>query len=215
MRICVSSVAGTGKTTFVNDFLKNWPNYKSSGETYRKLIKEKELTLNKEGNKKSQQIILDCLLDEAMKYKETDNIIHDRGTIDNLVYTLWLKAKQKGDIDDNFLQKSFQLVKQSMFFYDVIFYIPYDDETITKEERENRETDKEYNSELDNFFKAINSMYYDKNTHLFPFNEERGVPALIEIFGNRNERIEIAKLYINPEGKEYGDEDSLIKEIIS
>jgi hypothetical protein len=215
MRICVSSVAGTGKTTFVKDFLNNWPNYKSSGETYRKLISEKGLTLNKEGNKNSQQIILDCLLDEAMKYKKTDNVIHDRGTIDNLIYTLWLKAKNKGEIDDNFLQKTFQLVKQSMFFYDVIFYIPYDDETITKEERENRETDKTYNSELDNFFKAVNQMYYDKNTHLFPFNDDSGVPALIEIFGNRQERIEIAKLYINPEGNVYGDNDSLISDFIS
>jgi predicted ATPase len=215
MRICVSSVAGTGKSTFVKDFVKNWPDYKSSGNTYRDLIKEKSLNLNKEGNKVSQEIILNCLLDEAMKYTKEDNVIHDRGTIDNLVYTLWLKAKNKGEIDDNFLQKTFQLVKQSMFFYDVIFYIPYDDETVVKEERENRETDKLYNSELDNFFKGVNSMYYDKNVNLFPFNDDNGVPALIEIFGNRQERIEIAKLYINPEGKEYGDSDSLIANFIS
>lgn len=214
MRICVSGCGGVGKSTFIEDFLKNWKSYKSSGETYRSLINEKNLTLNREGNKESQNIILECLLDEAMKYSRSDNIIHNRGTIDNLVYSLWLKAKDKGDIDDIFIQKTFQLVKQSMFFYDVIFYIPYDDHMYT-EERENRETDKEYNSELDNFFKAINAMYYEKNTHVFPFDSEEGVPALIEIFGNRQERIELAKLYIDPDGKEYGENDSLIADFIS
>ena len=210
MRILISGVGNVGKSTFVRDFLKNWPSYKSSGATYRDLIKSKGLTLNKEGNKESQSIILDCLLDEAMKYKKTDNIIHDRGTLDNLVYTLWLKAKDKGGIDDNFIQKTFQLVKQSMFFYDVIFYIPFDDTTVAMEERENRETDKEYNMELDNFFKAIHSMYYDKNEYLFPFKDPSGVPALIEIFGSPIERIELAKLYIDPDGNEFGEKDSLI-----
>ena len=210
MRITVCGCSGIGKTTFIQDFLKNWPSYKSSGATYRELVKAKGLSLNKEGNKESQSIILDCLLDEALKYKKTDNIIHDRGTLDNLVYTLWLKAKDKGGIDDNFIQKTFQMVKQSMFFYDVIFYIPYDDTTITTEKRENRETDKEYNMELDNFFKAIHSMYYDKNEYLFPFKDPSGVPALIEIFGSPIERIELAKLYIDPDGNEFGEKDSLI-----
>ena len=210
MRITVCGCSGIGKTTFIQDFLKNWPSYKSSGATYRDLIKSKGLTLNKEGNKESQSIILDCLLDEALKYKKTDNVIHDRGTLDNLVYTLWLKAKDKGGIDDTFIQKTFQMVKQSMFFYDVIFYIPYDDTTITTEKRENRETDKEYNMELDNFFKAIHSMYYDKNEYLFPFKDPSGVPALIEIFGSPIERIELAKLYIDPDGNEFGEKDSLI-----
>ena len=214
MRICVSSCAGTGKSTFVRDFLKNWPSYKSSGETYRKLIKEKGLSLNREGNRESQGIILDCLLDEAMKYTKDDNVIHDRGTLDNLVYSLWLKSKDKGDINDTFIQRTFQLVKQSMFFYDVIFYIPYDAETVKEEARENRETNKEYNSELDNFFKAIHGMYYEKSTALFPFNDPSGVPAIIEIFGNPTERIEIAKLYVDPDGKEFGEKDSLISEIM-
>lgn len=203
-----------GKTTFINDFLKNWPSYKSSGDTYRALIKEKNLTLNKQGNKESQSVILDCLLDSAMKYKKTDNVIHDRGTVDNLVYTLWLKAKEKGDIDDTFLQKSFQLVKQSMFFYDVIFYIPYDISSVVEEKRENRETDKEYNAELDNFFKTIGSMYYNKSTALFPFNDPSGVPAFIEIFGSPLERIELAKLYIDPDGNEFGEKDSLLQDVL-
>lgn len=214
MRICVSGAASMGKTTFINDFLKNWPSYKSSGKTYRDLIKDKKLTLNKEGTKESQEIILNALLDEAMKYKTTDNIIHDRGTIDNLVYSLWLRAKEKGNVDDLFIQRTFQLVKNSMFFYDVIFYIPYDDKFQNIEERDNRETDKSYNQELDNFFKAINEMYYNKNTNLFPFNDEGGVPALIEIFGSRKERLEIAKLYIAPDGNQFTEGDSLIADFI-
>lgn len=210
MRIVVCGPAGVGKSTFVEDFLKNWPSYKSSGATYRDLIKKQKLSINKSGNKKSQKIILDCLLDEAMKYKKTDNIIHDRGTLDNLVYTFWLKAKNKGDIDDNFIQRSFQLVKQSMFFYDVIFYISPNGMPEEIEEKENRETDKEYNIEINNFFKVLHEMYYQKNEYIFPFNDPSGVPAMIEISGSPSERIEIAKLYIDPDGKEFGEKDSLL-----
>lgn len=214
MRICVSGAASMGKTTFIKDFLKNWPSYKFSGNTYRDLVKDKNLPLNKEGTKESQELILNCIMDEIMKYKQEDNIIHDRGTIDNLVYSLWLRAKDKGNIDEHFIQRTFQLVKQSMFFYDVIFYIPYDDKFQNIEERENRETDKTYNLELDNFFKAINGMYYEKNTQLFPFNDDSGVPALIEIFGSRQERVELAKLYIAPDGNQFSEKDSLIADFM-
>lgn len=215
MRICVCGAGGVGKSTFVKGFLENWPSYECSGESYRKLIEEKKLSLNKDGNQESQEIILNCLLDEAMKYTSEDNVIHDRGTIDNLVYTLWHKAKDENSITEEFMKTTFQLVKTSMLFYDVIFYIPYNDTSITEEVKETRETDTLFNREIDNFFKGVNSMYYDKNESLFPFSDEKGVPALIEIFGNCEERLEIAKLYVDPDGKNFGEEDSLISKFLS
>jgi predicted ATPase len=220
MRICVSGAGGVGKSTFVEDFLSNWPSYKSSGKTYRNLIKEKKLNINKKGDQESQEVILNCLLDEAMAYTSKDNVIHDRGTIDNLVYSLWLKAKDSDAVSDHFLQRSFQLVKESMNFYDVIFYIPYNDqyseltENVKKDKKTTREANKIYNSEIDNFFKGINSMYYEKNEYLFPFSTEEGVPALIEIFGKKEERIEIAKLYIDPDGEQFDEKDSLISDFL-
>jgi len=215
MRICVCGAACVGKSTFIKDFLENWPSYQFSGETYRAILDEKNIKLNKEGNQESQEAILNCLLDAAMEYPKDSKVVHDRGTLDNLVYTLRLKGKDDDCIDDNFLQRTFQLVKESMFFYDVIFYIPYNDQFNTDEVKETRETDVEFNSEVDNFFKALISMYHNKNNKIFPFDDERGVPAIIEVFGNREERIELAKLYIDPDGEEYSDDDSLINEFLS
>ena len=42
MRIAISGSACQGKTTFVNDILKNWPEYKRSNESYRTLLKEEK-----------------------------------------------------------------------------------------------------------------------------------------------------------------------------
>ncbi len=72
-----------------------------------------------------------------------------------------------------------------------------------------------FNSEIDNFFKGINSMYYEKNEYIFPFSSEQGVPALIEIFGSREERVEIAKLYIDPDGNNFDENESLISEFLN
>lgn len=215
MRICVSGASGVGKSKFIKDFLSHWNSYSYSGDNFKEFIKKEKLPPYKKANQESQNKILDFFIDEAMKYKKTDNIIHDAGSIDNLVYTLHLKAKNNDAIDDNFIQKTFQLVKQSMYFYDVIFYIPYNDQYMTDTLEKNKKDDKIFNSEIDNFFKSIISMYYDKNEYLFPFNTDDGVPALIEIFGNSEERLEIAKLYIDSDGKGFGEEDSLISNFLN
>ena len=44
MRIAISGSACQGKTTFINDFVKTWPKYTRSVESYRNLIKEENIT---------------------------------------------------------------------------------------------------------------------------------------------------------------------------
>jgi len=209
MRVSISSVANQGKTTFVSDFLANWPMYKSSGETYRDIIKEKNLKINKNGTEENQELILNCLLDEALKYKRTDNIIHDRGVLDNLVHTLWLSTNKKNKISDEFVKKSFALFKQAMNFYDIIFYIPYDETIVPDKSKKTRETDWNINKSLDSIFKALIARWHSGDKSIYPF-DEGGCGAIIDIYGDRQTRIEIAKMYINPEGGYFGEEDSLI-----
>ena len=96
MRIAVVGAANQGKSTFVNDFLENWPMYKKGEGNYRNLIKAKKLQTNKTGNAESQALILNSIMDEAMEYEKSDFVIHDRCVLDNLVYTMWLfKAIQQ------------------------------------------------------------------------------------------------------------------------
>jgi hypothetical protein len=39
-------------------------------------------------------------------------------------------------------------------------------------------------------------------------------PAIIEIFGNQEERIKMTELYLTESGKPYGEDQSLISDII-
>jgi len=91
MRIAVIGSACQGKTTLINDFLKNWPGYSRSNESYRKLLKEEEVKINKEVNQDGQWKILNCLIDDIQQTEKGDKIIFDRCPLDNLIYSLWLR----------------------------------------------------------------------------------------------------------------------------
>jgi len=124
MRIAICGSACQGKTTLVNDFLKQWPKYKRSEESYRKVIKKENLKLNKEVDQDGQWKILNCLIDDIQKTEKGDNVIFDRCPLDNLVYSLWSEEKQSSDIDKKFIEKCIPLVQESMRAIDIVFFIP-------------------------------------------------------------------------------------------
>jgi predicted ATPase len=209
MRIAVIGTTCIGKSTFINDFIANWNMYKICDKPrYTDLIKEKNLKLNEDGNEDSQRAILNSLIDQIIGTTTKDNIIFDRSVLDNLVYTLWLNAK--GKVSDDFVRETIKLVKESLLFYDILFFLP-----ITKQSpvefvpQEKRTTNPEYRIEIDNIFKSLMQQYNKGDTTYFPFNTKLGCPALIEIYGTRELRIELTKQYINTEGKPISEENNL------
>ena len=124
MRISVSGTACQGKSTFIKDFIEEWSMYTTPEKTYRDLIKEKGYTHSQQTTKDAQWDILNCMVDEQMKYSRDDYVIFDRSPIDNIVYTIWSCAKQDTDIDDEFVKKCMPLIKESMKFLDVILVTP-------------------------------------------------------------------------------------------
>lgn len=208
MRIAISGSACQGKTTLINDFIKQWPMYKRSEETYRKIIKKKNAKINKEGTKDSQWEILNAMFNDLQNTTSEDFIIYDRCCLDNIVYSLWHNAKQTSDIDDEFIKKCISIVQQSMHFIDIIFFLP-----ITRvapvpiTPKKHRETDPEYIKEIDNIFKVISHGL--STTGKSPFFPDEDRPPIIEIFGSPEERIEMVKLYLNHEGKLIDDSKSI------
>lgn len=209
MKIAVIGTACTGKSTYIQDFISNWNNYKLSDKPrYTEILKEKNLTLNEEGSEESQRIILNSLIDQVM-YSTGKDIIFDRSVLDNLVYTIWLNAN--GKVKDSFVEETIKLVKESLVFYDILFFLP-----ITKyspvvfEQATNRSISPQYREEIDNIFKALIHRYNIKDTVYFPFNAKAGCPAIIEIYGNREERIELTKLYIQEDGNKISEKDSML-----
>ena len=123
MKIGVIGTACIGKSTFIQDFIANWSMYKLCEKPrYTDLIKEKNLSLNENGNEESQKIILDSVVDQAMYSPKTDNIIFDRSVLDNLVYTIWLNAN--GKVSDKFVKETIDIVREALVFYDILFFLP-------------------------------------------------------------------------------------------
>jgi thymidylate kinase len=201
MRIAVIGAQGVGKSTLVDTIKAYWPAYLSPEKTYRDLIKEKNLTINESGTMESQQVIRDYLVDIALDNAGKDKTIHDRCVLDNLAYTFWLVEHNKLGDDEkaitDFVTTSIILAKESLKFYDVVFWLPLNP-NIPLEESENRSQSESYREEMDNIFFGIHENY-KKNAGLI-FDKENQ-PAFIVLEGELDQKIDTIKQYINEDGE--------------
>lgn len=205
MKIALIGAHCVGKSTLVEQFLKEWPMYKRPEKTYRDIIKEQNLNLNMQGDKESQRAILNALVDEVQLASTSDNkhIIFDRCTVDNIAYTLWHYAKGTEGFTPEFVMTCKDIAALSLKHIDLIFYVPARKE-IPITPREGRETDEIFREEIDNIFDSlVNS--YEKNTGAFFPSED--CPAVIRLEGPPDMRIPQIKLYIKENGNCFGEED--------
>lgn len=204
MRIAFSGAACTGKTTTLNAFLQRWPQYKIPQPSYRSLIVEGNHS--KKTSKKLQHDILEFMLKQQGEFTPHDRVVYDRCPIDNLVYTMWSYDKNKKGFNDKYVQDSMALVGKGMRSLDIIFLMTRD-LMGPIEVNSKREADPDYIQETDNIFKAIAKQYTEGKCVFFPPNDS---PALIEISGTVEERIEQIAMYVTEDGNMYGEEQSLI-----
>ena len=206
MRLAISGTAAQGKTTLLDAFLDNWDMYETPEVTYRGFIKDKKHSMDT--SQETQWSILNYMIDEIEKYGPKDHVIFDRCPLDNLVYTMWAFHKGVGDIDELFVEKCIPIVRESMKMLDIIFIVPITN--VAQEDIEDdgeRETDAEYISEIDNFFKAMYTNWSKEDERFFP-KEDRA--ALIEIFGSTEERIKMLEFYVNENGNMFGEDETLV-----
>jgi GTPase SAR1 family protein len=210
MKIAVIGTQNTGKTTYINDFLKKWSMYKTPDKSYRDLIKNKNLPHSKEGTEESQTEILNCLVDQAIEFSKDENIILDRCVLDVLAYSTWLCLNNK--VSDKFLDQQRIIVRETLKLYDILFFIPLTKAVkIEIEDNGKREIDPIYREEIDNIFKVFQESYHKGDGRVFPKDD---TPAIIEIFGNPQERIKLTEFYLKEDGKCYGEGESLLDKII-
>lgn len=212
MRIGISGTQCIGKSTLLKDFLEKWDMYSTPKKTYRDAIKESGLPCNQQTSPEVQTIIMNHLCDQIMHAKKSDNIITDRTPYDCLVYSMWANAKGIEGFTDEFIERQINIAREASSCYDIIFHIPIvegSDVSIVGDDL--RDTDPVYREEINNIFSAVMSTYFFQTGPFFKFGD---CPAIIEVFGNRDERIEMIKLYVTPDGVAFGEEDSLVKDII-
>jgi hypothetical protein len=210
MKIAIIGTTCIGKSTYVNDFLKKWQMYTTPQNSYRDKLKELNLPHSKESNEETQSLILNSLIDELTQTSKKDFVIYDRSVVDVLAYSTWLNLN--GKVSDKYLDQQRILVRETVKLYDILFFIP-----ITKvapvniEQNGFREIDPIYREEIDNIFKVFQESYNRGDGRIFPTDD---CPALIEIFGSPQERIKLTELYITENGKSYGEDQSLISDIV-
>lgn len=210
MKIATIGTHSTGKSTYVQDFLKNWSMYETPKESYRDLIKDNKITHSKEGTEESQKQILNYLVDQAIESSKKDFVILDRCIVDNLAYSSWLNLQ--GKVSDKFVDETRIICRETLKMFDIVFFFPLTKVAeVPLENNELRDTDPVYREEIDNIFKVFQQSYMRGDGRIFPTSDS---PALIEIFGNREERIKMTELYIEKNGKPFGDDKSLISDIV-
>jgi len=199
-----------GKSTYIQDFIKNWSMYETPATSYREILKEKNLPHSKESTEETQKLILDFLVDQAIESSKKDFVITDRCVLDAFAYTLWLNAN--GKVSDKFADEQRIIVRETLKMYDIILFTPITKAATVDIENDGfRETDENFREEVDNIFKAFGQSYNVGDGRIFPKDD---CPALIEIFGSREERIKITEFYLDKDGKPYGENQSLLSEVI-
>ncbi len=190
-----------------NEYVKNWNKFKISEKSLE--IYNKISTISDKDN--LYKLLNECI-DDVMSYKKTDYVIFPINVIDILLKFFILKSKDDNFADDLLIQKVIQLTKQALHFYDIIYFVPY------LEKYNNIVLDDEiyvYIKELNNFYLEVQESYTNMKKWLFDFGSVDGVAALIEIFGNIDEQIQMLKLYQNNDGEPYGSSDSLLQDVIN
>lgn len=210
MKIAIIGTQCVGKSTFIKDFLKKWPMYTTPKKSYRDLIKEKNLLHSSNSTVETQNLILNFLTDQVIEYSKKDNVILDRSVLDVLAYSSWLNLK--GKMSDEILDQQRIIIRETLKLYDILLFLPLTKfSPIELEDDGFRNTDPVYREEIDVIFKAFQESYHKGDGRIFPKDD---TPPIIEIYGNPEERIAMTSFYIMEDGKAYGEEQSLLNEIL-
>lgn len=184
MRIAVSGTHFIGKSTLIEDFIKLHPDYKKIEEPYYKMSEGQEQSLEPSFESVVEQ--LDYSIAELNKYSKHANIIFDRSPIDFIAYAMCIADQDDIDIHDTEIAERFEEIKSALNHLDLIIFLP-----ITKENTiEYTEENPGYRKRADKNFKKL---YRDEIYDIFP---RYGHPRIIEIWGERLERIKKIETYL-------------------
>lgn len=207
MKIAIMGAQGTGKTSYIREFLNQWPMYQMPERSFRNVVAEKKAKVNRQGNCAGQQLIRDALIEQAIDMPGKQFVLHDRCILDNLAYTLYLSEQQDNDITSQFIRETVFLAKNAVRLYDIIFYLPLstDYETpSTSEQIEQRlverDNDLEFRQSIDNIMQTFVAANVERKGFLFDPTDS---PPVITLPGTVGEKILLTNLYVDKNGNPY------------
>ena len=206
MILGISGTKKIGKTTLINDIKEMWPKYTTPEKTYRSL----GATLDEAGTEDSQRLIRDFMFEQAKElYDRNEYVVHDRTLLDNLVYTMWLFRNTK-EISPEFVAESFEVTKEAMHYYDIVFLLPLTRHFEVDVDLENEGVDPQYRTDLDVMFKHFLHNYNENTSLKTDFWPEENASGFVEIFGDRKTRIALISQYLNKNGDIHGEDPPTI-----
>ncbi len=208
MRIGICGTHCNGKSTLVKAFKQKYPMYKSPEKTYRDIVQEKNINLNRNGDVESQAAILDALCEQSHKYANEKYFISDRIVTDNFVYTMYLADKNK--IPDDFIIESIQRHRDAIKNYDIVFWLPLNGRITLDDltnDNPNRDTDEIYRQEIDEIFKSIHHSYVTNANLLFQTDDQ---PLFMKLEGDLSDKMNIIAEYIGNDGNLVETEKSVL-----
>ena len=186
MRIAVSGTHFIGKSTLIEDFTKKNSSYRCEIEPYYKLQDEKTLELSLEPSLDSFIEQLDYSINQLNDCTNEQNIIFDRCPVDFVAYAMCVLDEDSIDINDSEVSERFPEIKVALNHLDLIVFLPISKENFIEYTEENPT----YRKTAD---KNLKKIYRDDIYDIFP---KYGHPKIIEIFGNRTERIKKLEYFL-------------------
>jgi len=211
MRIAFSGTGNSGKTTLVKSFLYTWKNYTAPEKTYRELLEEENLPHSSKTTTKTQEKILNFMIEQVQEADKESNIIFDRCPLDNIAYSMWCNEKKVKGFTNSYVAKQIELMRESMRFLDIIFLCRFDESQVVEDDGF-RDTDKEFIKEVDNIFQSL-YLQYTQNPEADVFFPKGDSPCIIELPNKGQERIDLIAEYVTPDGDMYGDDSSIFSDI--
>jgi dephospho-CoA kinase len=121
MRLAVIGPQNTGKTTFIKDFVKAFPHYKTPKETYRDVVEKGGLKINQQTGEKSQLAIRNFVFNQIKTF-QGENVIFDRSLLDVYIYSL--AGHMLDNIRKSFVDETKKIMHLSLAHIDRLILIP-------------------------------------------------------------------------------------------
>lgn len=198
MRIAISGTNNQRKSQLLHNILERWPGYSTPETDYKDTIEHMVPAIEEVDDIKSCDIqwnILNDMLDVMQTYKEDDKVIFNRCPLDNLVYSLYLHDKDPNGsgIDNAFIEKCIPIVRESMRLIDIIYTVPMTSVVPDGEKDSRPKEDKE----IDTLFLMMFKESQKETSSFFPSDDR---PAVIEVFGEDDQRLRMIEMYIDSDG---------------
>jgi len=187
MRIAISGTHFIGKSTFINDFIKLHPDYIHEVEPFEKLQEENGQEFSEEPTLEGLISELDYSIERLHHFSNQPNVIFDRCPIDFVAYAMYILKQTGSDFHESFVAERLPDIKEALENLDLIVFMPI------KQVHEADffvDEDQDFRHAADKYFKKI---YRDEVIDIFPGYDH---PKIIEIWGNRRERVEKLETYL-------------------